>query len=93
MSGVRHRGVWYGHHRMKKRFWTVLVGMDALVCDAVQFTAAGGGGGPYTWSVESDGLEDVAEIDEEGVLTALAPGSAFVTATAGATIRKNGHVH
>ena len=71
--------------------WTWLVPMSLTgpeymcVGNTSQFMAMGAGGGPYTWSVVSDGIEDVAEIDEDGILTALAPGIAFVTATAGET--------
>lgn len=53
------------------------------VGDAAQFEAAGAGGGPYTWSVSYEGTTPVAEIDEYGMLTALAPGIATVTVTAG----------
>ncbi len=53
------------------------------VGDAAQFEAGGAGGGPYTWSVSYEGTTPVAEIDEYGMLTALAPGIATVTVTAG----------
>lgn len=53
------------------------------VGNSAQFEAGGAGGGPYTWSVSYEGATPVAEIDEYGMLTALAPGIATVTATAG----------
>lgn len=61
-----------------------LTGPECLcVGDSVQFEAAGADGGPYTWSVSYEGTTPVGEIDEDGVFTALAPGIATVTATAG----------
>lgn len=53
-------------------------GPDFLcVGDTAQMTASGAGGGPYVWSV----VGEAASIDANGVLTALSPGTAWVTAT------------
>ena len=61
-----------------------LTGPECLcVGDSAQFEAAGAGGGPYTWSVTYEGTAPVAEIDTDGVFTALAPGLATVIASVG----------
>ena len=53
-------------------------GPDFLcVGDTAQMTASGAGGGPYVWSV----VGGAASIDANGVLTALSPGTAKVTAS------------
>ena len=53
-------------------------GPDFLcVGDTAQMTASGAGGGPYVWSV----VGGAASIDANGVLTALSPGTARVTAS------------
>ena len=68
--------------------WTWLVPMSMTgpnymcVGDTAQLLATGAGGGPYTWSVSTDPPNTVAEIDEDGMLSALAPGIATVMAEA-----------
>ena len=53
-------------------------GPDFLcVGDTAQMTASGAGGGPYVWSV----VGEAASIDANGVLTALSPGTVWVTAS------------
>ena len=68
--------------------WGVPMSVTGPECvcvgDSAQFEAGGAGGGPYTWSVAYEGTTPVAEIDGDGMLTALAPGiAATVTASAG----------
>ena len=56
----------------------VVTGPDFLcVGDTVQMAASGAGGGPYEWSV----VGEAASIDAGGILTALTPGLALVTAS------------